>query len=290
VALATLGKAVWPWATARPTVAAALATILAITLAASAIEGTAVAIGFAASLWIQRHFGWRPLDHRLGAGTDGDCLLDWLLLLTIVVPVEIVAILVEIVVHIVAVLLLELLRHLRLRGSDDAIVVFGVLEIVLGHHPVAGAVRIPRQRSVFLRNLLRGAPDFHVRPVAFVVTGQRIGTLAVVIIIIVVAAIIIIVVASAHAPVLLLWPHPTLFGLNMFPRPARISGSRSVWFYWRSPASVASASRAILSLAYILAGQSPHEAVRLSARRQPVDLETELMTALPASSHPVAGT
>src|SRR5690606_12263047 len=93
---------------------------------------------------------------------------------------------------------LLLLRHLRQRGHDDAVVVLGVLEIVLGHHAVAGALRVTGERGVFLGNLLRGTADLHIRAVALVVAGKRVGALAV--LVLVAAA------ASAHAPVLL-WPH-----------------------------------------------------------------------------------
>ena len=75
-------------------------------------------------------------------------------------------------------------------------------------------VRIARQRRVLLGDLLRRAADLHVRAVALVVAGQRIRPLAVVIIVVViviVAATAAAIVATAHAPVLLLWPHPTLF-------------------------------------------------------------------------------
>src|SRR5204863_5266916 len=121
--------------------------------------------------------------------------------------VEIVAIFV--LVEIVTVLLGVLDRHLRLRGGNDAIVVLGVLEVVLRHHTVAGALRITGQSGVFFGDLLSRSADLHVRAVALVVARQGIWPLAVVVVIVVAAAAI--VVATAHAPVLLLWPHKTLF-------------------------------------------------------------------------------
>jgi len=108
--------------------------------------------------------------------------------------------------EIVAVLLDVLDRHLRLRGGNDAIVVFGVLEIVLRHDPVAGALRVTGQGSVFLGDLLSRSTDLHIRAVALVVARQGIRALAVVVVIVVATAAAI-VVATAHAPVLLLWPH-----------------------------------------------------------------------------------
>src|SRR5690606_32869656 len=121
---------------------------------------------------------------------------------------------VAIVVHVVviAIVALLLLRHLRLRSHDDAVVVLGVLEVVLRHHTVTGALRVARQCRVFLGDLLRGSPDVHVGPVALIAARQRIGALAATIVVIVVA--IVIAAASAHAPVLL-WPHSYLFMLRM---------------------------------------------------------------------------
>jgi hypothetical protein len=54
--------------------------------------------------------------------------------------------------------------------------------------------------------MLRIATDLYVRSVAFVITRQRIGALAVVVIIVV-----IVIPPSAHTPVLLCWPHIHLF-------------------------------------------------------------------------------
>ena len=92
-------------------------------------------------------------------------------------------------IHVVAVVLRLLDGHLRLCGGDDAVVVLGVLQIVLGHDAVAGTHRIARQRRVFLGDLLRRAADLHVRAVALIVAGQRIGPLAVVIIVVVIVVV-----------------------------------------------------------------------------------------------------
>ncbi len=116
--------------------------------------------------------------------------------------VELVAVFIEIVVEVVTILRDVLDRHLRLCGGNDAIVVFGVLEIVLRHHPVAGALRVTGECGVFFGDLLSRSADLHVRAVALVGAGQGIRPLAVVVV-----ATAAIVVATAHAPVLLLWPH-----------------------------------------------------------------------------------
>ena len=124
--------------------------------------------------------------------------------LALVAVVSLIAAIVRIVIVIVVgVIALLLLGGCLccLSGGDDPVIVFGVLEVVLRHHAVAGTLSIPRQRGVFLGDLLRGTPDLHIRPVALIAAGQRVRALAVVVVI----------AAAAHAPVLLLWPHPILF-------------------------------------------------------------------------------
>ena len=72
-------------------------------------------------------------------------------------------------VHIVA-LLLQLLAI----GHDDADVVLGVLQIVLGEHRVAGRLRIASERQIFLGDMRRRAPDFHIRAIGFETARKRI--------------------------------------------------------------------------------------------------------------------
>src|SRR5690606_38187011 len=91
---------------------------------------------------------------------------------------ELVALVVEIVVRRVALVLHVLDRHLRLGGRDDAVIVLGVLQVVLGHHAVAGALRVACKLRVFFRNLLRGAADLHIRTVALIVARQGVRPLA----------------------------------------------------------------------------------------------------------------
>ncbi|MDT4861597.1 hypothetical protein FQZ97_962090 [compost metagenome] len=95
-----------------------------------------------------------------------------------------------------------LLRH----GShDDAIVMFCVLKIIFSDDTIAGRLRVTSQCRIFFCNMLSIAADFYVRTIAFIITRQRIGALAVIVVIIIVIP------PSAHAPVLLCWPHSHLF-------------------------------------------------------------------------------
>ena len=126
----------------------------------------------------------------------------------VLVALEAVAI-VEIaaIVEVAAVVLLVPLLHLLLGGEDDAVVVLGVLKIVLRDHAVAGALRVPRQGCVLLRDRLRRAPDLHVRPGAVIGPGQRVAALAEVVVIVV---IVVVAATPAAALVLLSWPHNSL--------------------------------------------------------------------------------
>lgn len=88
---------------------------------------------------------------------------------------------VEIILVIIPVIGLPVLKgKLRLmRGSDDPIIMLGMLEIALRHHRISGEMRIAGQLGVFLGDMLRGAAHFHVRPVRFIRTRQRIGAAAI---------------------------------------------------------------------------------------------------------------
>ena len=89
-------------------------------------------------------------------------------------------------------------RELLAIGHDDAIVVLGVLQIVLGKHVVARRLRVARKSHVLLGNMSRSATDFHVRAVGLKAPRKRVLVLAVVVIV---------VVASATAAILLSLPH-----------------------------------------------------------------------------------
>ncbi len=191
----------------------------AVLVAAVAVASLAVAVpAFAPALGVQRHFGRHAFDHRLRACAmvDGRCLRFRATL----------ELLVEFVVELVVAVLGVLDRHLRLCGGDDAVVVLGVLEIVLRHDPIARTHRIAGKSCIFLGDLLGGAADLHVRPVALVVAVERIRPSAVVVVVIFAAAAI----TTAHAPVLLLWPHPTLFSVGSSKNPSARRRSFSLPF------------------------------------------------------------
>jgi hypothetical protein len=57
-------------------------------------------------------------------------------------------------------LLLILLLLLCLR-SHDAVVVLGMLEIILRHHPIAGGIGVARELEIFLIDVGRRTADFH---------------------------------------------------------------------------------------------------------------------------------
>ena len=81
-------------------------------------------------------------------------------------------------------------------GHDDAAVVLGVLQIVLGQHRVARGLRVARERQILLGDMRRRAPDFHVRTIGFEAARQRILALCDSV-----------VVAAATAAILLSLPH-----------------------------------------------------------------------------------
>src|SRR5690606_5564596 len=83
----------------------------------------------------------------------------------------------ETVVHLVVGILVvanvanRLLRHLRHRRHDDAVIVLCVLQIVLGHDTIAGALGVPCECGVLFGDLLSGAADLYVRAVTLVRAG-----------------------------------------------------------------------------------------------------------------------
>jgi hypothetical protein len=107
-----------------------------------------------------------------------------------------VAALLLLVALIVGILLTELLLH---RG-DQAKIMLGVLEVVLGRHRIAGRLRVACELHVLVRYVRSGAADFHVGPVRLVDPSHRVLALAAV--------------AASHAFVVLTVSH----GMN-FSRP-----------------------------------------------------------------------
>jgi hypothetical protein len=75
---------------------------------------------------------------------------------------------------------LALILPLLAARHDDAVVVLGVLQIVLGQHRVAGGGSIARERQVLLGNVRGCAADLHVGAGRFEAARQRILALAVV--------------------------------------------------------------------------------------------------------------
>ena len=64
---------------------------------------------------------------------------------------------------------------LLLGGSDQAQIVFCMLEIILRCHRVAGRMGIASKLGVFFSDMSRSTPDLYVRPVRLKRTRQRIG-------------------------------------------------------------------------------------------------------------------
>jgi hypothetical protein len=120
----------------------------------------------------------------------------------IVHAIIIIAVLIVLILILIIALILD--RRLSLSRKNDSIIVLGVLEIVFSHHAVTGTLCIPCKSRIFFGDVLSIPPDFDIGAVALVVTGQWVGTFAAVII----------VTASAHAPILLYWPHTYLFSEN----------------------------------------------------------------------------
>jgi hypothetical protein len=109
-------------------------------------------------------------------------------------------------------LVLEAVLHLGLRCSNDAVIVFRVLQVVFGHDAVACAMRIASKGRILFSDMLSGAADFYIRAGAVVGPAERIAALAIEIVIPTVAAAAIAATATAAATpptalVLLSWPH-----------------------------------------------------------------------------------
>ena len=130
--------------------------------------------------------------------------------IVVLVAVDIVTVTLAAFAEFAAIVALEAFLHLRLCGGNDAVVVFGVLQVVLGDNAVAGALRVTSELRVFLGDVLGSATDLYVWAGAVVAPRQRIATLAVEIVVIVIstaAAAVIVVATPATALVLLSWPH-----------------------------------------------------------------------------------
>jgi hypothetical protein len=130
------------------------------------------------------------------------------------------------VLEVAAILVLEAILHLRLRGSNDAVIVLCVLQIVLCHDTVAGALCVPSKLGIFFGNMLSGPADLDVRSGAIVGPAEGIAPLAVEIVIVAAAAIVVIA-APSTAIFLLSWPHISFTNsLSSLIRATRPSGHK----------------------------------------------------------------
>ena len=98
----------------------------------------------------------------------------------------------------IAVHALALRIELLAIGHDDAAVVLGMLQIVLRKHRIARRLGVARQSHVFLGDVGRSAPNFHVRAIGFEAARKRI---------VVAAALAVVVVPATSAAILLSLPH-----------------------------------------------------------------------------------
>ena len=78
---------------------------------------------------------------------------------------------------------IRVILHLRLAiGEDDAVIMFSVLEIVLGKHRVARCCRVARHGQVLLGDTCSRSRHFSVGTVALIAPGDRVLTLAIMIV------------------------------------------------------------------------------------------------------------
>ena len=124
-----------------------------------------------------RHF----LNHRLRTASGKFLRLVALVALMALraALIHAFAIIAVTIIVVVAVFALEPLLHLRLGGSNDAVVVFSMLKIIFSHDAVAGTLRVPCEVLVLFGNMLSCATDLYVRTGAVIGPGQRVLALAV---------------------------------------------------------------------------------------------------------------
>ena len=149
-----------------------------------------------------------PVLRRLD---DNDVVAVIVIVILIVIHIVAVAVHTFAIIVLAAVVALEAFLHLRLGACDDTIIVFGVLEIVLGNHAIAGALGVAGELRVFFGDMLRSTANLHIGAGAVIGPGQRIAALAVEIVVIVIstaaATAAVIVTTPSTALVLLSWPH-----------------------------------------------------------------------------------
>ncbi|MBB4328248.1 hypothetical protein GGE50_006160 [Rhizobium leguminosarum] len=150
-----------------------------------------------------------PVLRRLD---DNDVVAVIVIVILIVIHIVAVAVRTFAIIVLAAVVALEAFLHLRLGAGDDTIIMFGVLEIVLGNHAIAGALGVAGELRVFFGDMLRSTANLHIGAGAVIGPGQRIAALAVEIVVIVIStaaatAAVVIVTTPSTALVLLSWPH-----------------------------------------------------------------------------------
>jgi hypothetical protein len=88
---------------------------------------------------------------------------------------------IAVIVHILLVLsrrpLLTALRQrlCGLRGRNQSEVMFRVLQIIFRRYWISTRMSVPCELEIFLRNVMRVAAYFHIRPVRLIGSRQRIG-------------------------------------------------------------------------------------------------------------------
>jgi hypothetical protein len=80
-----------------------------------------------------------------------------------------------------------LLTELLLRGSDQAEIMFGVLKIIFRRDRIAGRLGITRKLEIFLRHMIGGSANLHIRAVRFINPRQGILIAPVVMLLIIIA-------------------------------------------------------------------------------------------------------
>ncbi len=110
--------------------------------------------------------GWTALAHVAGRCLVAGVVSTFIAALVVTEVVTGVTILAKPLLTGLAVHISGLLQLVAI-GHDDAVVVFGVLQVVLRQHRIARRQRIARQRLVLLGDVSGGAAHFDVGPVRF---------------------------------------------------------------------------------------------------------------------------
>jgi len=90
----------------------------------------------------------------------------------LVVVAVVVAVIPVAAVTLAALVIRRALAELFLRGSNQPEIVLGVLIVILCRHRIAGTLRVAGKLKIFFSNMRSGAPDFYVRSIGLIHTGQ----------------------------------------------------------------------------------------------------------------------